>query len=239
MSLDIAVLFKGRVVARSKFEGDVVRIGRSPESDVFIDNLGLSRHHATLRRESGVWTLEDLESSGGTFVNGRRVKQLHLTDGDRVGVGKFTLLVRIREAVSAVARAVVKGGRTIAVKDEEPPSSRELRVAYRAKLVLPGGDELTLDRDVIRVGSGKECELALKGWLIPPQVALVTRGLSGFSVVNLAGKGWVACDGRPVDWESPLSPGAKLKFGRMVVKFENVVLASSEALEENEPCQVY
>jgi pSer/pThr/pTyr-binding forkhead associated (FHA) protein len=68
-----------------------VTIGRSPESDVFLDDVTVSRRHARLvRRDDGYW-IEDLGSLNGTFVNRRRVEAQALTDGDEVQIGKYKL----------------------------------------------------------------------------------------------------------------------------------------------------
>jgi pSer/pThr/pTyr-binding forkhead associated (FHA) protein len=53
-----------------EFDGDVVRIGRSAESEIVIDDVAISRAHARLERESGVWRIIDLESTNGTKLNG-------------------------------------------------------------------------------------------------------------------------------------------------------------------------
>lgn len=66
-------------------------IGRSPESDVFLDDVTVSRTHARLvRRDDGYW-IEDLGSLNGTFVNRRRVEAQALEDGDEVQIGKYKL----------------------------------------------------------------------------------------------------------------------------------------------------
>jgi LysM repeat protein len=67
---------------------DVITIGRSPDSDIFIDDAEVSRHHARLTRQGNNWLLEDLGSRNGTFVNGQRISgPVVLTPGARVDFG--------------------------------------------------------------------------------------------------------------------------------------------------------
>ena len=67
---------------------DVVDIGRSPDSSIFIDHEQASRAHARVWREpSGAFVLEDLGSRNGTFVNGMRVQRRSLAYGDRISIG--------------------------------------------------------------------------------------------------------------------------------------------------------
>jgi hypothetical protein len=71
--------------------GDTALIGRSPECDVFLDDVTVSRKHADLRREGNVFTIRDLGSLNGTFVNKRRIESCVLEDEDEVQVGKYRL----------------------------------------------------------------------------------------------------------------------------------------------------
>jgi len=67
-------------------------IGRSPDTDVFLDDVTVSRTHAVFeRREDGSWFVRDLGSLNGTYVNGEQVDETKLTTGDEVQVGKFKL----------------------------------------------------------------------------------------------------------------------------------------------------
>ncbi len=70
---------------------DVITIGRSPHSDLFLDDVTVSRHHArVLRDEAGFW-VEDLNSLNGTYVNRKRIEQQRLFDRDELQIGKFKL----------------------------------------------------------------------------------------------------------------------------------------------------
>src|SRR4029079_8513508 len=62
--------------------GDRALIGRSPECDVFLDDVTVSRRHAELTREGNVFTIRDLGSLNGTFVNKRRIESSVLEDDD-------------------------------------------------------------------------------------------------------------------------------------------------------------
>jgi pSer/pThr/pTyr-binding forkhead associated (FHA) protein len=72
-------------------DADTTTIGRSPESDVFLDDITVSRRHAELRRTGGRFELRDLGSLNGTYVNRERVDAVSLSSGDEVQIGKFKL----------------------------------------------------------------------------------------------------------------------------------------------------
>jgi pSer/pThr/pTyr-binding forkhead associated (FHA) protein len=66
-------------------------IGRSPECDVFLDDVTVSRRHAELVRDGETFTITDLGSLNGTFVNRKRIETAELEDDDEVQIGKYRL----------------------------------------------------------------------------------------------------------------------------------------------------
>ena len=72
-------------------EGDRVGIGRSPEAEVFLDDVTVSRNHALIvRRKDGLY-IDDLGSLNGTYVNRRRIESHKLEDADEIQIGKYKL----------------------------------------------------------------------------------------------------------------------------------------------------
>jgi pSer/pThr/pTyr-binding forkhead associated (FHA) protein len=78
-------------------ESDVTSAGRNPESDVFLDDVTVSRKHAEIRRQEGGFSIHDLGSMNGTYVNRERVDQTKLAAGDEVQIGRFRLVFFVRE----------------------------------------------------------------------------------------------------------------------------------------------
>jgi hypothetical protein len=71
--------------------GERMTIGRSPEAEVFLDDVTVSRNHALLvRRRDGLY-IDDLGSLNGTYVNRRRIESHKLLDGDELQIGKYKL----------------------------------------------------------------------------------------------------------------------------------------------------
>jgi pSer/pThr/pTyr-binding forkhead associated (FHA) protein len=67
----------------------VVTVGRAPEAGIFLDDVTVSRHHAEFRHGAEGWSVRDIGSLNGTYVNRIRVEDQHLGGGDEVQIGKF------------------------------------------------------------------------------------------------------------------------------------------------------
>lgn len=86
------------VGARFLLDKDTVTVGRHPESDIFLDDITVSRRHAEFRRTDGTFAVADVGSLNGTYVNGTRSDHQVLAHGDNVQIGKFRLQALIPEA---------------------------------------------------------------------------------------------------------------------------------------------
>ena len=81
----------GRAGEHFSPEGERTTIGRSPDCDIFLDDVTVSRKHAELLQEDGRFTITDLGSLNGTYVNRRRIESSPLADGDELQIGKYRL----------------------------------------------------------------------------------------------------------------------------------------------------
>jgi len=81
----------GRAGESFKPTGERTRIGRSPDCEIFLDDVTVSRNHAVLIQSDGRFTVEDQGSLNGTFVNRKRIDSAQLEEGDEVQVGKYRM----------------------------------------------------------------------------------------------------------------------------------------------------
>jgi pSer/pThr/pTyr-binding forkhead associated (FHA) protein len=78
---------------RYLLDTSVVRAGRHPESDIFLDDITVSRRHVEITPgNDGTFTLRDVGSLNGTYVNRERIDEVLLSPGDEVQIGKFKLV---------------------------------------------------------------------------------------------------------------------------------------------------
>lgn len=79
--------------SRILLDTDLVQIGRHPEADVLLDDITVSRRHVEIVRDADGYTVADLGSLNGTYVNGEVIEGVRrLVDGDKIQIGKFKLV---------------------------------------------------------------------------------------------------------------------------------------------------
>ncbi len=86
----------GRVGESFPINQERLSIGRRPDSEVFLDDITVSRDHALLIRRGDHWYLDDCGSLNGTYVNRSRIESQRLEEGDELQIGKYKLTFHAR-----------------------------------------------------------------------------------------------------------------------------------------------
>ena len=102
LSVDVSELAEGDALllvkrgpnagARFLLDQDCLRAGRHPDSEVFLDDITVSRRHVEFVRSGVTWAIKDAGSLNGTYLNRDRVEESGLSSGDEVQIGKFKLI---------------------------------------------------------------------------------------------------------------------------------------------------
>lgn len=142
-------------------------IGRSEQCDIFIGEKKVSRKHAKLIATKEGLFIEDLESTNGTFVDGKKVTSTKINDGESVRIGMTVFQVNIMEG-----RALSNGGEL--VSDPKPEDSRKMTVEsepaeiplepeqeYENSLDVQGQDESSLDAQNPTMEKNPELDIPL------------------------------------------------------------------------------
>jgi pSer/pThr/pTyr-binding forkhead associated (FHA) protein len=82
----------GRAGEQFPLERTQTTIGRTPDCDIFLDDVTVSRRHAIVAKGAATFTLQDLGSLNGTFLNRHRIERAELESGDEVQIGKYRLI---------------------------------------------------------------------------------------------------------------------------------------------------
>lgn len=90
----VCVIFGGKEERTYTLDRPRMVVGREPQCEIAIDNLGISRQHCALLNKGDTFVVQDLGSANGTFVNGKKIVEHYLNDGDEIFLGKYVLKFR-------------------------------------------------------------------------------------------------------------------------------------------------
>lgn len=87
----VTVIFGGHEQKSYPIDKSRIVVGREPKCDIHIDNLGISREHCAFSQRGDAYLVQDLNSSNGTYVNGRKITEHFLNNDDEIVIGKYML----------------------------------------------------------------------------------------------------------------------------------------------------
>ena len=186
------------VIKEVQLTKDKTTLGRRPYNDIVIDNLAVSGEHAVLQMNGGDVVLEDLNSTNGTYLNGKTVKKQQLQNGDSIEIGKY----KIKFVGDAEADNF---DRTMIVKARPIAPLAAPRSAYAP---LSGGDSIGMGafnasiKVLSGAASGREVPLTKVVTTIGKPgvaVAAITRRQQGFVVHHVEGAGNPTLNGSPIN----------------------------------------
>ncbi len=102
--IKLELKFKNKVLKKIETEISEITIGRSPNTDIQIDNLAVSNQHARIIKQKDQYVVEDLNSTNGTLLNNEKISKAILKHNDIVGVGKHTLVINFDENLRSLHR---------------------------------------------------------------------------------------------------------------------------------------
>lgn len=91
--IKIELKFKNKVIKKIETEKPEITIGRSLSTDIQIDNLAVSKRHARIKKHKNQYTVEDLNSTNGTFLNDKKIEKAIIKHSDIINIGKHTLKI--------------------------------------------------------------------------------------------------------------------------------------------------
>jgi pSer/pThr/pTyr-binding forkhead associated (FHA) protein len=90
----VTVIFGGKEEKTYQLDRSRLVVGREPKCEIQIDNLGISREHCAFSQRGEAYLIQDLNSSNGTYVNGKKITEHFLNNDDEIIIGKYKLLFR-------------------------------------------------------------------------------------------------------------------------------------------------
>ncbi len=175
------VSIDGVVIKEVQLTKDRTTLGRRPYNDIVIDNLAVSGEHAVIQLSGNDVSLEDLNSTNGTYVNGKAVKKQMLANNDTIEIGKYKIKYVDEQQEAGFERTMIikaGAGGVSAVVPTPATASSAAPAAHAAIKVLSGaaaGREVPLVKVVTTIGKPGVA------------VAAITRRPHGYVVAHVEG----------------------------------------------------
>jgi hypothetical protein len=213
----LVVSLDGVVIKEVQITKDKTTLGRRPYNDIVIDNLAVSGEHAVLQMVGADVFIEDLNSTNGTYINGKAIKKQLLTHNDTVEIGKYKIKYLVDEGGDYEKTMIMRPG---AVPPAfTPPSPSPASTAAGGSMssqpavikVLNGaaaGREVALTKVVTTVGKPGV------------QVASITKRPNGYAFAHVEGGTRPSVNGVPLVGDSvPLRNGDVIELAGTQMQF--------------------
>ncbi|MCY7306544.1 MAG: FHA domain-containing protein [Rhodoferax sp.] len=196
------VSIDGVVIKEVQLTKDRTTLGRRPYNDVVIDNLAISGEHAVFQMTGHDVFIEDLNSTNGTYVNGKAAKKQQLVNGDTVEVGKYKIkfvaeiagdgfekTMMVKSAPAAAPPVTAHPAAMASAPPRPAPAMASGAMGQASIKVLSGaasGREVPLTKVVTTIGKPGVA------------VAAITKRQHGFVVHHVEGAGNPSLNGAPI-----------------------------------------
>jgi len=196
------VSIDGVVIKEVQLTKDRTTLGRRPYNDVVIDNLAISGEHAVFQMTGHDVFIEDLNSTNGTYVNGKAAKKQQLVNGDTVEVGKYKIKFVAETAGDGFEKTMmVKSAPAAAPPLTAPPAAMASAAPRPAPAMASGASGQASIKVLSGAASGREVPLTKVVTTIGKPgvaVAAITKRQHGFVVHHVEGAGNPSLNGAPI-----------------------------------------
>ncbi|WP_348755821.1 FHA domain-containing protein [uncultured Aquincola sp.] len=217
----LVVSLDGVVIKEVQITKDKTTLGRRPYNDIVIDNLAVSGEHAVLQMVGADVFIEDLNSTNGTYINGKAIKKQLLAHNDTVEIGKYKIKYLVEEGNEYEKTMVVRPGGTV---PGVSPSYAQTAPAPVSSFGNLGGAVGTASIKVLNgAAAGREVTLTKVVTTVGKpgvQVASITKRPGGYVLAHVEGSSRPTVNGVPLVGESvPLKNGDVIELAGTQMQF--------------------
>jgi pSer/pThr/pTyr-binding forkhead associated (FHA) protein len=204
----ISIIHKNQIVANHQIsKGDTLLIGRNKVNDIVIDSPLVSNQHAKIDSDGNGYLYVDLQSSNGSFKDGRPIKSHWLNDGDTIAIGNYMLKFLNPKVIKQPQKTPTVINKTMKIdpkriqeilktnkrKDNLNVNAKKKSTPKRKKpvavLFYLSGDKtrLQLNGNLIKIGKDPKSEVPVKGFGIGKTAAIINKLSDGWYISSVGG----------------------------------------------------
>jgi len=212
----LVVSLDGVVIKEVQITKDKTTLGRRPYNDIVIDNLAVSGEHAVLQMVGADVFIEDLNSTNGTYINGKAIKKQLLTHNDTVEIGKYKIKYLVEEGIDYERTLILKPGAV-------PPMVAPAPAGHSNFGGLPAASPAALIKVLNGAAAGREVNLTKVVTTVGKpgvQVASITKRPTGYVFAHVEGAVRPTVNGNPLVGETvPLRNGDVIELAGTQMQF--------------------
>jgi hypothetical protein len=216
----LILMFKDQVLKEFPFTKESMSIGRKPDNDIQIDNLAVSSRHAKIDKAGSGIVLTDLKSTNGTFVNDKKIASQTLSDGDRIIVGKHTLLYVAAETDQTEDESIdqtmvldTAKQRELLAKQNRGVEKEAERIGVLSPIGGPDIEDIKLTKKLTRIGKASNSEVRLPGLFMGATAATISKRPSGYTITFTGGMTKLKVNGQVVKDTAQLKDHDRIELG--------------------------
>lgn len=189
---------------------DITVIGRDSSNTLIMQDPTVSRHHCQVEKTGSKYTVTDLDSQNGTFVNGKRIIEAGLRHGDEMLIGKFTVRF-IDEEGSGQGETDSK---RMLLKEEERHDVRvDIKKWYLTFKISKIEQTAFLEESYYLIGRDSDCDIQFGGWNIDKiHALLINRGFE-VKLLNVSDKKPILVNGKKIPKKHIFTEDGVIKIG--------------------------
>ncbi|GCL65139.1 FHA domain-containing protein [Pseudaquabacterium pictum] len=225
----LVVSLDGVVIKDVQITKDKTTLGRRPYNDIVIDNLAVSGEHAVLQMLGNDVFIEDLNSTNGTYINGKAIKKQMLAHNDTVEIGKYKIKYLVEEGADYEKTMIMRQGAGVgmgsgvphtpynqtspmpslaALGQQQASAAMSLAASIKVLSGAAAGKSVTLTKVVTTVGKPGV------------QVASITKRPNGYVLAHVEGAQRPSINGVPLVTDTaPLSNGDLIELAGTQMQF--------------------
>jgi pSer/pThr/pTyr-binding forkhead associated (FHA) protein len=201
----VTLEFKDKEIGQWIVDKPVLKIGRTADNDIVVDNLAVSRNHAIIEEDKGTYHVKDCDSLNGTALNGKRVGRAALKDGDEITIGKHKLVFQKQSGretslypdMDEFDQTVIMTPDRLAVlnANADSPGDTTARIVETS-----GGEDRAFELTDVGLTLGKEeyDDVKISGFLVARHHAEISRDSGYYVIKHINGFRKVTVEGQAV-----------------------------------------
>ncbi|MBU2573214.1 MAG: FHA domain-containing protein [Elusimicrobia bacterium] len=225
--------FEAAVIKEINLDKPVLNVGRKPDNDIVLDNQAVSGRHCKIYQAGDTYFVEDLNSTNGTFVNGKKVLKAGLHHGDSISIIKYSLIFTGDDAPakkSAAPAAAVPADKPAAPAPAPAaplPAPRSQKARAKAGLeVLEGSADEKTEHELTNlstyIGKSSQANVQYKGSGIfnigPDMAVVITMRPEGYYLIPIK-EGYAKHNGNMLDKKALLADDDIIEVGGTKFRF--------------------